>query len=125
MGAGDVVDEFIARIGRMDLDGACELVTADVEYDNVPIGKNHGPEGIKDLLGPMVGAIDGLEFVVHRQVVEGDVVFNERTDRFVKDDLTIDLPVVGVFEVTDGKISLWRDYFDMAEINRLMTELAS
>ena len=125
MGAGDVVDEFIARIGRMDLDGACELVTADVEYDNVPMGKNHGPEGIKDLLGPMVGAIDGLEFVVHRQVVEGDVVFNERTDRFVKDDLTIDLPVAGVFEVTDGKISLWRDYFDMAEINRLMTELAS
>jgi len=125
VGAGDVVDEFIARIGRMDLDGACELVTADVEYDNVPMGKNHGPEGIKDLLGPMVGAIDGLEFVVHRQVVEGDVVFNERTDRFVKDDLTIDLPVAGVFEVTDGKISLWRDYFDMAEINRLMTELAS
>lgn len=123
--AAEVVDEFIARIGRMDLDGACELVADDVEYDNVPMGKSHGPQGIKDILGPMVGAIDALEFVVHRQVADGNLVLNERTDRFVKGDLTIDLPVAGVFEVTDGRISLWRDYFDMAEVNRMMTEFAS
>ena len=39
---------------------------------------------------------------------------NERTDRFRTGDRWIDLPVTGVFEVdTEGKISLWRDYFDM------------
>src|SRR5680860_133622 len=114
--AGEVVDEFIARVCRMDIDGAGELVTDDVEYDNVPMGKNHGRQGMKDFLGPMVGMVDGVEFIVHRQVADGNLVLNERTDRFVKGDMTVDLPVAGVFEVTDGKISLWRDYFDMAEV---------
>ena len=124
MEAREVVDEFITRICRMDLDGACELVTDDVEYDNVPMGKTRGPQGIKDVLGSMVGVLDGLEFIVHRQVSEGNLVLNERTDRFVKGDAVIDLPVAGVFEVTGGRISLWRDYFDMAEVNRLLTEFA-
>ena len=28
--------------------------------------------------------------------------------------LTIELPVMGTFEVKDGKIVAWRDYFDLA-----------
>jgi limonene-1,2-epoxide hydrolase len=39
---------------------------------------------------------------------------NERSDRFRIGEAWIDLPVAGVFEVgEDGRISLWRDYFDM------------
>ena len=45
----ETVDEFIKRIVAMDLDGATELVSDDVEYDNVPIGKNIGPEAMKAL----------------------------------------------------------------------------
>ena len=31
----------------------------------------------------------------------------------------IELPVMGAFEVTaDGKISAWRDYFDMATFSK-------
>ena len=39
---------------------------------------------------------------------------NKRSDRFRLGQTWIDLPVVGVFEVRDdGRISLWRDYFDL------------
>jgi limonene-1,2-epoxide hydrolase len=31
------------------------------------------------------------------------------------------LPVAGVFEIRDGKISLWRDYFDKQAIIDVMT----
>ncbi len=52
-------------------------------------------------------------------------MLNERTDRFVKGDLTFDLLVAGVFEVNqDGKISLWRDYFDMGKVTEMFTALA-
>ena len=51
------VDLFIERIVAKDLDGACELVTDDVEYDNVPMGKNVGPDGIKSVLGAMVDGV--------------------------------------------------------------------
>ena len=29
---------------------------------------------------------------------------------------TVELPVTGVFEVVDGKITAWRDYFDMSAL---------
>ena len=51
MSAEDIVNEFMERIVSMDLDAACELVSDDVEYDNVPMGKVYGPDGIKGFLG--------------------------------------------------------------------------
>ncbi len=121
----ETVNEFIRRVVALDIDSACELVTADVEYDNVPLGKNHGPDGIKAFLGGMNGGVDSVDFIIHREAATGNIVMNERTDRFVIGGTTYDLLVAGVFEVTDdGKISLWRDYFDMAVVNDLMTGLA-
>ncbi|MEZ5144700.1 MAG: limonene-1,2-epoxide hydrolase family protein [Acidimicrobiales bacterium] len=121
----EVVSEFIRRIGAMDLDGACQLVTDDCEYDNVPMGKGFGPDGIKAVLAPMVEGLDEVEFVVHRQAVSGDVVMNERSDRFRSGETWLDLPVAGVFEVgDDGRIRLWRDYFDMGQLNAELAKLA-
>jgi limonene-1,2-epoxide hydrolase len=124
MTAEEIVDEFIARILRMDLDAACELVADDVEYDNVPMGKVFGPDGIKGVLGQMVGSLDEVDWVIHRQVATDTMVLNERTDRFGMNGKWLDLPVAGVFEVRDGKIVLWRDYFDMATFTNQLAELA-
>ena len=44
--------------------------------------------------------------------------FNERNDRFHLPNGWIDLPVNGVWEVHDGRITLWRDYFDEVEFRR-------
>jgi limonene-1,2-epoxide hydrolase len=124
MTAEEIVDEFIARILRLDLDAACELVSEDCEYDNVPMGKVFGPDGIKGLLGQMIGTIEEVDWIIHRQVATDTLVLNERTDRFGQGGKWIDLPVAGVFEVRDGKIVLWRDYFDMATFTNQIAELA-
>jgi limonene-1,2-epoxide hydrolase len=121
----EVVHEFIARITRLDVDGACELVDPEVEYDNVPMGKVQGPEGIKSVFSQMSGMIDAMEFVTHRETAVGDLVLNERTDRFRKDGKWAELPVAGVFEVHDGRITLWRDYFDLATMTNQFAEIAS
>jgi limonene-1,2-epoxide hydrolase len=121
----DTVNEFIRRVVGKDLDAACELVTDDLEYDNVPMGKNSGPDGLKAFLQPMVDGLDEVEFVVHRQTATGDVVMNERTDRFRLGDKWLELPVAGIFELTGDKISLWRDYFDMATFNDQMTAFSA
>ena len=60
------------------------------------------------------------EWVVHREVCEGSVVMNERTDRFHVQGRWLELPVAGVFVVQDGKIALWRDYFDLETIMKQM-----
>ena len=47
---------------------------------------------------------------------DGPVVLTERLDRFTWPTGDVaELPVMGTFEVHDGKITQWRDYFDMQQ----------
>jgi limonene-1,2-epoxide hydrolase len=124
--AEEIVDEFIARITTLDFDGAFELVAADIEYDNVPIGKVSGPDGIRSVFAQLDAmGVDAMEWVVHRQVASDTTVLNERTDRFGVGGKWAGVDVAGVFVVSDGVISLWRDYFDMNAMTAAITELAS
>jgi limonene-1,2-epoxide hydrolase len=116
----ETVNAFIAALEANDLDLACSMVTDDCEYDNVPMIKVFGPDGIKGILGPMFAQCAEIEWIVHRQAESGQVVFNERLDRFKMPFGWIELPVNGVWEVRDGKISLWRDYFDAASYLKQM-----
>lgn len=52
----------------------------------------------------------------HRIAAEGSTVLNERTDALVIGPVRLQFWVCGVFEVHDGKITLWRDYFDMFDM---------
>ena len=114
----ETVSTFIAALARNDLAAAATLVSDDCEYDNVPMGKVFGPEAITKFLAPMLGAATTIEWVVHRQAADGPVVFNERVDRFEMPFGWIEIPVTGVWEVHDGRITLWRDYFDEAMFRR-------
>ena len=40
-------------------------------------------------------------------------MLTERTDALIFGPLRLQFWVCGVFEVHDGRITLWRDYFDM------------
>ena len=61
----------------------------------------------------LIPTANGIEYRIHHQVVHGNIVMNERTDVFTMKGRTIELPVMGVFEIADGKIASLRDYFDM------------
>lgn len=50
----------------------------------------------------------------------GPVVVAERMDRTKVGEKSVDLPCCGVFEMHDGKIKVWRDYFDMATYTRAL-----
>lgn len=117
MTALETVNDFIAHVNAGDLDAALALCHPDIEYDNVPMGKNLGVAAAREFLAPMVEGMDRVEWIVHREAATGDIVCNERTDRFFKGDRHADIPVMGVWEVdTDGRITLWRDYFDMGVV---------
>jgi limonene-1,2-epoxide hydrolase len=84
----------------------------DAEYHNIPTKPVFGHEGLRRVLAPVVSSADEVEIVIHRELADEVIVFNERTDRFRRGDAWRDIPVTGVWEVHDGKITLWRDYFD-------------
>ena len=94
------------------------LLAEDVDYVNIPIGAVKGREAAGRFLEPFVG--DGhntlVEAVILHTTSSGNVVMNERLETWVKGDVRAVLPVAGVFEIENGKIRKWRDYFDLATI---------
>lgn len=120
----EIVRTFINHIEAKNLDAACTLLTDDCEYDNVPMSKVFGIEAVKQVLGPFVAGCSEINWVIVRQTSSGDsasgVVLNERVDRFNMGGRWVELPLAGVFEVKNGKIALWRDYFDLATFQKAM-----
>ena len=53
-------------------------------------------------------------WITIRQAATDHLVLNERMDRFLWPHGWVEMPCAGIFEVHDGKITLWRDYFDLA-----------
>lgn len=107
-----VVDEFIAAFTAKDIEAAMALVAEDCYYDNVPVGDMRGHQAMREFLAPMFASKGPVTFEVHRSACTGSTVFNERTDHMVMKGKQISIPVAGVFEVEDGRITFWRDYFD-------------
>lgn len=125
MTPAETVTSFIQSIERGDLDAALDLVSDDCEYDNVPMGKMHGRDAMRSTLGPMIDGAKSIEWVVHRSAGEGVYVFNERLDRFEMPFGWLEVAVAGVWEVHDGRITLWRDYFDEASYRKQLPALGS
>ena len=110
----EVVTALVEACELRNLDAVCALITDDIEYDNVPIGKVYGPEGVRSVLeaGVMAQA-DDIEWRVLAQVSSGNLVMNERVDRFRIGEQWIEIPIAAVFRLRDGRVCLWRDYFDL------------
>lgn len=112
----EIVRNFIATWSTRDLDTIMEYFAEDAVYTNVPMepSTNIGKAAIRNFIDMAFAPVEKIDFVIHLQVEgENGVVMNERTDRFYLQGNWMELPVMGVFELRDGKISKWRDYFDM------------
>ncbi len=112
----ETVRTFMAVVARKDYESAMPLIADTCDYDNGPLGTVEGPEGVRTVLEPFFAPTIENEFVIRREVTQGNVVVLERLDRHLLESGWVELPVTGVFEVQDGKITSWHDYFDVATI---------
>ena len=119
----DVVREFCALFGEgePDLDRVVAFFTDDAVYHNIPVEPVVGPAAIRATLEGFMTGVEGIEFRVLAIAADGGSVLTERVDVFRYPGKEIALPVMGAFEVVDGKISAWRDYFDL---NQFMSQLS-
>ena len=112
-----VVREFCAAWSRRDIGELLEYFTDDAVYHNMPMEPVTGKDGIREVLNLFVPA-ESLEAEILHLATRGNLVFTERVDRLKLGGKDVTLPVAGVFEVRDGKIAAWRDYFDLATWQR-------
>jgi limonene-1,2-epoxide hydrolase len=90
-------------------------------YHNVGMEPAVGKEASLASIQGFLDMSESLEFDIHRLAADGDTVLTERTDTFVMNGLKAPVPVMGTFDLRDGKIVAWRDYFDMGLTTRMMS----
>jgi limonene-1,2-epoxide hydrolase len=113
-----VVERFMEFLRRGDLDEAVALLAVNVRYENVGMPTVHGRERIRRLFGRGYEGGAGFDVVIHTICADGASVLTERTDILKFRKLHVQLWVCGRFDVRDGQIVLWRDYFDFLDFNK-------
>jgi limonene-1,2-epoxide hydrolase len=125
MGASEdaerVVREFCAAFEKHDAEALRPYFTEDVVYHNIPMEPAVGIDAAIAFIEGFFGMADSMVIETLHLAVHDNVVLTERVDTFAIGDVVAPLPVMGTFELRDGKICAWRDYFDLAQITAMFS----
>jgi limonene-1,2-epoxide hydrolase len=113
------VEVLLNSLQDADADAAGAVLDDNLVYQNVGFPTIRGRARAVKLFRAMQGRA-GFEVKIHRIAVNGSSVLTERTDVLQFGPLRLQFWVCGVFEVHDGRITLWRDYFDMWDLTKAL-----
>ncbi|MDH3205223.1 MAG: nuclear transport factor 2 family protein [Gemmatimonadota bacterium] len=108
-----VIVDFIEAWSRLDPTELAGFFTEDGVYHNMPSQPVQGRANVEALIRGFSATWTQTTWDILNIMSSGNVVIAERVDRTRAGDRSVDLPVVGVFEMEAGKIKVWRDYFDL------------
>jgi limonene-1,2-epoxide hydrolase len=109
------VEGFLNALQDSDLEAAEAALDENLVYENVGLPTIRGRARAIKLFRQMEGRA-GFEVKIHRIAADGAAVLTERTDALIFGPLRLQFWICGVFEVHDGRITLWRDYFDFFDM---------
>ncbi|RRR47664.1 limonene-1,2-epoxide hydrolase [Mycolicibacter terrae] len=109
------VETFLDALADDDLDTAAAALAEDVVYQNVGLPTIYGRSATIGVFRRMAGRA-AFDVKIHRIAADGSAVLTERTDALTFGPLRLQFWVCGVFEVRNGRITLWRDYFDFLDM---------
>ena len=117
----ETVQAFVAAWEARSLEDIMALMTDDARWLNVGLPESVGAEAIRKAVAPFIAGASMVKWEVHHIAETKDgVVLTERTDIFDMGGKTLTAAVMGVFELRDGKIFAWRDYFDLPGFQKQM-----
>lgn len=114
----DVAHAMLRAMEKKDYAAALSFISDDCEYENMPMGKVQGADGVRAVLEPFFEPTLANELKVQHEASAGPLLFMERLDRHQLADRWVELPVTSVMEVEAGKIVRWREYWDSATLAR-------
>jgi limonene-1,2-epoxide hydrolase len=109
------VEAFLSALQDEDFDAIDTLFDDDLVYENAGLSRIRGGRRTAKLLRGMQGRI-GFEVKIHRIAADGSAVLTERTDALIFGPLRIQFWACGIFEIRNGRITLWRDYVDVYDM---------
>lgn len=110
-----IVEGFFDALQNYDWATVHTLIDDNLVYNNVGFPTIYGRTQVMKFLHALEGRTY-FEATLHRIAANGPVVLTERTDMLTIGPLRMKFWVCGVFDIHDGRITLWRDYFDVFDI---------
>jgi limonene-1,2-epoxide hydrolase len=117
-----IVREFISAWSRLDAEELADYFTNDGIYHNIPSTEVQGRDNIQQFIAGFIRPWESTDWEIVSLLAEGDTVMVERLDKTVVAGSPVNLPCLGIFELEDGKIKMWRDYFDLATYTTALTQ---
>lgn len=111
-----VAHNMVNAWNAVDADQIADLFAEDGVYQSMMDKPTVGRETIRSKFSALLKGVTMLELQLRNVAVSGDVVFLERIDVFTNNGKDGAVPVVAVLEIRDGKVAIWREYFDRAEL---------
>jgi limonene-1,2-epoxide hydrolase len=110
-----IVCDLWAAWGARDEAAVMGHFSDEAIYHNMPVAPLVGIAAIRATVRAFLQAFITVEIETVSLASLGDVVHTERIDHFqVFNGNVVALPVAGTLYLSRGKITLWRDYFDLA-----------
>ena len=117
-----VIRAFIGDWSTLDADRLASYFTEDGTYHNMPTQPVSGRDNVRQFIAGFLANWTETNWELVNLVAHGDLVFTERLDRTRTTQGDVDLPCAGVFEMQDGRIRVWRDYFDLGTFMRAIQD---
>lgn len=110
----DVVLRLLGLLQAGDVEAATDLLAPGVSYANVSLPTIVGRENVRRVLRTALRPRAKFEVHIHSVAVAGQTVLTERTDALLYGPMRVQFWVCGRFDIVDGNVVLWKDYFDWA-----------
>lgn len=114
------VNEMIQAWNTKNWDKVYDLFAQDGVLHSMMVDPVVGRPAIKQRIAALAADISTIELKVRHIGVISGVVFVERVDDFVYKGNHGAVPVVGVIEVENGRVKVWREYYDRAQLLNAM-----
>ena len=116
------VSAFCGAWASRDVAHIISFLAPDVQWENVPIGIIHGRAAAAERIGAaFVHAASITWSILDIGLSKDGRVLTERIDVLSFRRGVVNLRIMGIFEVGDTGITLWRDYFDLADYERQLS----
>lgn len=113
-----LIQQFLEVCVRADADEFASYFTEDAVWWNSPWQPVSGREAIRKTLRRGAKLMTALPWEIRYIVANDEVVLTERVDNFQVGEARVRVPCMGIFELRDGKIAAWRDYWDLKQFER-------
>jgi len=119
-GNEEIIRRFLALWATRDADAMAAAFAEDGIYDNVPNKRPmEGRNAIRHWLGVCFEHLTRIDVEILNMASNGEWTLSERIDTHVHGDKHMPLPVMNACRIVNGKIVMFRDYYDRQTVAEL------